>query len=138
MAGGLISGLIGDSVAPARLFPLSMLAMGLFLLINYNYPHLILALVILFTIGMPAVAGQVSAQTLLQSNVERSHHGRVFGSLGTTGAPFMLLGQGMAGALGDRLGVLPILSAGSIIRILASLIVLVMLRGATVRSERGA
>ena len=138
MAGGLIVGLIGEAVEPARLFPLSMLAMGLLLLLLLSFPHLILALIVFFTIGVPAVAGQVSAYTLLQTNAERSHHGRVFGSLGTTGALCMLLGQGIASGLGDRLGVVPMLSAGSVIRILASLIVLVMLRGATVRSEGAA
>jgi len=136
LVGGLVVGRLGGALAPTRLFPLSLLAMGLLGLINYNFPTLSLALAVFFLIGVPAVASNVSSQTLLQTDVPESCQGRIFGALETTVALSMLCGQGLNSALADRFGVMTMLNMGSGLYILAGAVAL-MIMGRDAGSHRG-
>ena len=77
----------------------------------YSVPVLPLALVLSALLSVPATGYQVSTQTLLQTGVADLYRGRIFGSLGMIQSLFLLGGMGLASALGDRLGVVPLLDA---------------------------
>ncbi len=51
-----------------------------------------------------------SQQTLLQGVVADEYRGRIFGALGTTTALLGLVGMGLGGYLGDRVGLMPVLN----------------------------
>lgn len=138
LVGGFIVGHMGNRLKPTALFPLSLAAIGGLGLVMFNLPVLLIALVILFLCGIPAMGAQVSSQTLLQTKVDAQYQGRVFGAYGTTTALLLLGGQGLAGALGACLGTVPMLNANACLYISAALIALVMLRGVVARNEVGA
>ena len=63
----------------------------------------------------------------LQTSVEDSFRGRVFGTYSATVALVTIMGMGAAGTLGDWLGILPMLSVGSGLFIAAGAVALVSL-----------
>lgn len=137
LVGGLIVGLIGDRIRLSALFPLSLVIIGGLGLVMFNLRTFVVALVVLFLVGIPAMGAQVSSQTLLQTSVEAQYHGRVFGVYGTISALFMLSGQGLAGALGMSLGTVPLLNVNACLYLSAALVALFMLRGAGTGNEEG-
>lgn len=128
LLGGLIVGHAGSALKPARLFPLSLIIAGVLGLVMFNFPVLLLALAILFLWGTPAMGAQVSSQTLLQTGVPGQYQGRIFGAYGTTSALLLLCGQGLASALGNCLGTVPMLNVDAGLYVLARLMALAMLR----------
>jgi MFS family permease len=68
-------------------------------------------------------------RTLLQASAEDHYRGRVFGALGTTQALLMLAGTLVGGALGDVVGIVPVLVVQGCAYVLAGLLVLVLLAG---------
>ena len=55
--------------------------------------------------GIPRTGMRVGINSLFQSLVEDSLRGRIFGAFSTVQSLMVLLGIGLAGALGDLLGV---------------------------------
>jgi MFS family permease len=127
LIGGFVIGRVGNILKLKRLFPLSLLVLGLFGLAIFNLQTLWLAMGILFLWGVPAMGAQVSSYTLLQNNVPHNYQGRIFGAMGTTAALLALCGQGLASALGDRLGIVPLLNVNAVLYLLAGGIVWLML-----------
>ena len=134
--GGLIGGLFVGSlgrVPPSRLIGLSAVAFGLIDLAIFNYPTffpgITLGIVLFIVVGVPGVGLGAAFDTLLQTAVADEYRGRIFGALGTTGALLRLVGMGLAGALGDVVGVVPMLNLQGGGYILAGVLGLVMLRG---------
>lgn len=125
--GGLIIGFVSRLVLPHRVFPLSLGLIGLLALLMYNASALAWILVLLFLLGVPAMAAQISSQTLFQSQVSDQLRGRVFGAFGATVAVLMLSGQGLASWLGDHLGIVAMLNIGGGLYILAGGIAFVLL-----------
>ena len=80
-------------------------------------------------ISLPVVAFMVSEATMLQSGVADQYRGRVMGSYGMALALAMLIGMGVASALGDWVGVVPMLDLVSGLYVLAGVIVLVLVGG---------
>ncbi len=93
-----------------------------------NFPSLSLALALTALVGLPAMGYMVSAQTLLQATVADRYRGRVFRAYGTTNALLVLVGMGLAGALGDALGVVPVLDLAGGLLLLAGVVGLVLLK----------
>ncbi|CAA9541372.1 MAG: hypothetical protein AVDCRST_MAG88-39, partial [uncultured Thermomicrobiales bacterium] len=78
-------------------------------------------------------------QALLQGGAEDRYRGRIFGAWGTVAALLTLAGNGIAGSLGDRVGIVPLLSAAGGLHIAAGLVALAFLPGAMpARSGGGA
>lgn len=125
--GGLIVGFVSRLVLPHRMFPLSLSLIGLLALLMYNASALVWILVILFLLGVPAMAAQISSQTLFQSQVSDQLRGRVFGAFGATVALLMLSGQCLASLLGGYLGIVVMLNIGGGLYILAGGIAFVLL-----------
>lgn len=113
LVGGLLIGHISKQVGPRYLILAGALSAGLLFLVVIHAASLPVALVLLALIGVPVVGLIVSIQTLLQTSVDDSFRGRVFGTYSATVALVTMIGMGAAGTLGDVLGVLPMLSVGS-------------------------
>jgi MFS family permease len=85
--------------------------------------------VMLFMIvGVPAVATSVGLQSMIQAITPPTHLGRVFAAFETGAGALQAVGVVVAGALADRLGVLPILNVQGSIYVLCGIAALVFLR----------
>lgn len=135
--GGLIGGVIVGSVAarlsPSRLLGLSAVLFGLIDLAIFVYPTFIegiaVGLILFILVGVPATGVAASLQTLLQSSTEDHYRGSIFGALGTTQGLLILTGTLLGGALGDALGIVPILVVQGGAYVVAGIIVLMLLAG---------
>jgi MFS family permease len=125
LVGGLLIGHISRQVGPRNLILAGTLSAGLLFLIVIYSASLPVALVLLAVIGVPVVGLIVSIQTLLQTSVDDSFRGRIFGTYSATVALVMMIGMGAAGTMGDWLGVLPMLSVGSGLFIAAGFVALI-------------
>lgn len=128
LVGGLLIGRMGNRLQPTRLIPAGLAAAGLVLLLMVNFPSLPLSLGLLVALGIPLMGYMISGQTLMQSKVADQLRGRVFGAFATTIALFMLIGLGVASALGDLFGVVPMLDAAAGLFLLAGAAALAMMR----------
>jgi predicted MFS family arabinose efflux permease len=126
LAGGLLIGQIGKLFAPTWIMSVSAWLLGAIVLVIVNIPWLPLVLGLVALVGLPVVAFIVTESTLMQTGVADEYRGRVFGAYGTTQALTVLLGVGLASALGDRLGVVPLLDLVGGLYLLAGFVVLVM------------
>ncbi len=126
LVGGLIVGQWGAALGPARLLVLGPISAGSLMLAVFNAPSLPLAIALWCLLSVPFVAYATSHQTLLQSSVTDEYRGRVLGALGTTGALVWLGGSALSAALGDTLGVVPMLNASASLVILAGLVGLLL------------
>ncbi len=133
--GGLIGGVIVGSVAarlsPSRLLGLSAILFGLIDLAICRYLTFIegiaVGLILFILVGVPATGVAASLQTLLQSSTEDHYRGRIFGAFGTTQGLLILTGTLLGGALGDALGIVPILVVQGGAYVVAGIIVLMLL-----------
>jgi MFS family permease len=128
--GSAIIGWGGKAVPPTRMIGLIGVNGGL-LLILFALPSLTLALGIFVAAGIAVVGYGTSFFMLLQKSVDNQYRGRIFGAFGTTNALLVLLGQGLAGTLGDMIGVIPAISGKGILDMLAGIIGLILLQRAT-------
>jgi MFS family permease len=129
LIGGLLAGTLGQLFSPVRIMAVSACAMGVLVLLIVNIPVLPVVLALMAVIGLPVVAFMVSEATMLQSGVADQYRGRVMGSYGMALALAMLIGMGVASALGDWLGAVPLLDFVSGLYVLAGVIVLVLVGG---------
>jgi len=127
LLGGLIFGKIGTSVQPQRLFPWTLVGMGLLLLVMFNNPVLVLALILLCLVGILAIGANATSTTMLQNGASDRYLGRIFGAFGMTAALMTLLGQGSASVLADRWGVVVMLNIAGGLYLLSGLIPLARL-----------
>jgi len=133
LLGGVAVGAIGGRLPIARLIGLGAILFGLIDLAIWNAPAVVPAdalavAVALFTlVGLPGSGYLTGMTTLLQESVADTYRGRVFGAFNTTGALAQLGGMVLAGALGDRLGVLPLLNVQASVYLIAGILALVFL-----------
>jgi hypothetical protein len=78
-------------------------------------------------VGIPSSAAVVTTFTVLQTQAPEAYRGRVLGAAGTTTALVGLVGMGLAGVLGDRVGIIPLLTVQGGGYVLAGLLVLRLL-----------
>jgi MFS family permease len=132
LLGGLVVGQLGRKVPPRHLTGVGTVVVGLLMLVMYNQSSLPVVMVLGFVMTVPVVGAGVGSSTLLQTGVPDAYRGRVFGALNTTAALVGLAGVGLAGIVGNLLGIVPMLSVAGGITLLAGVIALVMLpTGAT-------
>ena len=100
---------------------------GVLLFIMYRSVSLPVVLGLGLLSSMLSVGPRVAMPTLLQEHVADGYRGRVFGTLDMTSSLLMLLGVGFAGIMGERIGIVPVLSIGAGIMIVAGCISFLML-----------
>ncbi len=71
--------------------------------------------------GFPSVAGVTGQQTIIQRQASDAYRGRVFGALGSLQGIAMMVGFGAGGLLGDYLGLVGILSAAALLRVIGGI-----------------
>jgi MFS family permease len=131
IVGALVVGRFGDRLTPRTQMGWGSIAAGTVLLVKYNTPVLPLAFALTLPIGITSVASAVGAQTVVQRTIPDAYRGRVFGSLGATGALLSLLGAVVGGFLGGAVGIVPGLDVAAALTILAGAVVLRAFRPAT-------
>ncbi len=130
LLGGAVIGWIGPRTAPLRLFIVGSLLFGLIDLTIFNFTAAApgLALILFVVVGLPGVALTTGYDTLIQLRTADAYRGRVFGSIETVMALFAIIGTGIAGALGELIGVWPTINMQGTNYVIVGLIALVALR----------
>jgi MFS family permease len=124
IVGGLVIGQWGHKLIPVYLLAGSAISAGLMLLVVFNFPSLYLAIGIHFLLGLPLVGTRTAIHTLLQMQIPDAYRGRIYGTLTMTGALLELIGVGLTGALGDVIGILPLLNLSAGLTLAAGIITL--------------
>lgn len=132
LLGALLIGQVSNVLRPVHLFTLAFVTAGAFLLLMVNIPLFALNMALIILIGLTVVGFFVTSQTLLQGNVADEYRGRVFGALNTTNGVLMLVGMGIASSLGDSVGAVLLLDVAGILFLLAAVLSIVMLQGASI------
>ncbi|QIN82833.1 MFS transporter [Rubrobacter tropicus] len=141
LLGGVAVGSLAGRLPPRLLLGLGALLLGLGDLAIFLYPSFVggiapgLALFVL--VGVPATAAFAGLQTLLQTSTEDRYRGRAFGALATTQALLMLAGTLLGGALGDAVGIVPVLVVQGVAYVATGTLVLVLLPRDGKRPARG-
>ena len=126
----MIAGHMSGKLSPMQLFGLSVGLVGATIIVAANVPILPLIVPLVALVGIPVVGWLVGAQTVLQDSVADGYRGRILGTSGTTSALTRLGGMGLAGVLGDRLGLVPVLNIAGGLHIAAGVGALILLHAA--------
>jgi MFS family permease len=129
--GGRVVGTAAARLSPPRLLGSGAVLFGLIDLAIFVYPSFVqsiaVGLALFVLVGVPAAGMLAGLQTLLQTSAKDHLRGRVFGALGTTQALLMLAGTLLGGALGDAVGIVPVLVVQGGAYVAAGILVLVLL-----------
>jgi MFS family permease len=136
--GGFVVGALSRRLGPRMLIGWGFISFGLIALATWNAPLVTTAIglyVVLFiVVGIPGVALSTGLLTLVQSVAPPTHLGRVFAAFDTGSGALMAVGVLLAGALADRLGVVPILNIEAGIYILCGILTFIAVRPEVVSS----
>jgi Na+/melibiose symporter-like transporter len=91
-------------------------------------PRLWPVFVLIGIVGFPAAAMNAGFQTLQQTRTPDAFRGRVSGAITTGSAVAMVLGIVLAGALGQVVGIIPIIAIQGLIHVIAGPVVLLRMR----------
>ncbi len=127
LVGGFLIGWIGNRIPSRYIIGYGAVIVGLFMLVMYNQTDLAIVFVLDCLMTVVVVGFAVAGQTLLQSGTPDPYRGRVYGALGMTNALIGLVSVGLAGALGDIVGIVPMLNLAAGITIFAGVLGLVIL-----------
>jgi MFS family permease len=129
--GGFLLSWLGKRVIPTRMLGVCTTLFGLIDLaiidIHLFIPGLFIIIFLFVLVGIPGTGMVVSSFSLLQSKAEDKLRGRVFGAYITVQALMVLIGMGLAGALGDRLGSILLLNIQGGVYTLSGIFVLITL-----------
>jgi MFS family permease len=107
---------------------------GVFCLVLFNYSAgswgILPAVICFLLIGIANIGFFVQLTTLLQTQTPDAYRGRIFGAYSMVWALFLLLGTGLTGALGDRLGIIVLLNVEAILFFPAGALAFVFFRNA--------
>jgi MFS family permease len=142
ITGGLLAARLGSRFPAVPLYGWSCVVISLLQLLRYNLPLIPVVFVTGMIIGLPAALFAAASDTLFQQNVPNHYLGRVSGVLSTTISILSLGGVlGIAGKLGDEVGVVPVLNFAALVTLGAGILGVVMLpragRGDAVTRGRG-
>jgi MFS family permease len=99
LVGAPLSGLVAMRLSPARIFSLSLLALGLLVICYSRLTSIVPAVVVLFLTGLPQVALNVAVTPLLLSATPATMVGRVGASIGPVSSVAEVGGVALAGYL---------------------------------------
>ncbi len=150
LLGGALVASVGRRFRPARLLGWGALAFGIIDLLIVDTPALLahagplaavlpvvfglapamsLVMLLFVVVGVPGAGMDTALTSLVQTTVPDRYMGRVFGAVLAVFALLTLAGMGLAGALGDRLGAVPLLNVQGSMYVLAGTLALLRLRG---------
>ncbi|MEU4498893.1 MFS transporter [Streptomyces sp. NPDC023998] len=130
ITGGLLTAVIGQRFPAARLWGVGALAFGAIDLALFCYPVVTEgagiwpALACMIVAGAPASLAIAGLMTVLQGVTDNGVRGRVFGALGVVDAGSTLVGIAAGGALGEKVGIVPLLTGQGIGLVLGGFLVL--------------
>lgn len=131
LAGNAAIGYVGRGIPPGRLLGLGAVGLGALDLLTFNafrvYPGVVPPIVLMVIVGLPAAGIGVGYATLVQTAVADEYRGRVLGGIGAVSALSLLIGSGLAGALGAPVGIVALLTIQSVAYMLAGALALAML-----------
>ena len=127
LLGGVLLGRWGPSLKPGPLFGYSCVVAGGILLVMYNLTSMPVVLALALLKSVPLVGCGVGLDTLFQTGVPDRYRGRVYGALSATNPLLGLVALGLAGFLGETVGIVPMLSLAAGITIFAGGLALVLL-----------
>jgi len=114
IAGGLVVATIAPRFQPRRLLGAGAVAFGVLDLLLFLYPLLTRALwpayTIMIVVGLPGALTLAGLVTVFQTATGDDHRGRVFGLANALQGAAMLAGALASGALGERLGIVPVIA----------------------------
>lgn len=131
--GGIVGGLITHSLSqwftPPRMIGMSLLLIGLGIACMTLVPTVPVALGIAGILGILVVTWLANQQSIIQTTAPNQALGRTFGALSTLSATVTIIGALLAGALGDAIGIRPLLFGAAGLYAIAGLV-------ATVRGKK--
>jgi MFS family permease len=114
-------------VRPEKVLVLSLVSVGIVTLVFTTVPLTPVTMACAVALGIPAVGWIASQQTLLQNSVADEYLGRIFGAFSATTALMLFVGGLSAGALGDIVGIVPLLIISAATYCAAALLALMLL-----------
>jgi MFS family permease len=136
MSAQAIGGILGSLAVPrlskffrpGRLMSICGLTFSAVIVVLALIPVVPVILLLIIFGGAGAVGFFIPMLTLLQTRVANAYQGRIFGALSAIQAIALLIGMSMAGGLGDRIGIVPMLLIDASFNILASLLAFALIR----------
>jgi MFS family permease len=125
LAGGLVGALIAGRIPPKCLVTLGLVAFGAIDLVIFNYPRrstgLAPEIALFVLVGMPGALMTAGVMTLLQTEVDDCHRGRVFSAAMVAESAAALVGAAFAATVTGTFGVVNVLTAQGAAYVLAGL-----------------
>jgi MFS family permease len=141
LVGSVAIGHLGKGISPGKLLGLGAIGLGAIDLCTINAhrvaPGILLPVICMVIVGIPGAGIDVGATTLIQTGISDEYRGRIFGAIGAMGALSMLAGTALAGALGDRLGIVTLLNVEGALFIAAGFAVLAVVASAATAKLAG-
>jgi len=122
--GGLLVPFGVRIMAPKTLLGVSLLVLGSAVLVAVAIPNFWVLSSCMLLLGVATIGWLSTQQSLLQSGATDAIRGRVFGVYRAANGLMLLIGTGTASALGDRIGISPLLTASAVLYALAGLVAL--------------
>ena len=121
IAGSFVVGWLSRFVTATRILAVSLCFKGAILAVIFGIASLPVTLALSPFAGASVVGWYAGGQTLLQTWVSDEYLGRVFGAYEATQGLLLLGGMGLAVALGDLIGIIPLLIAAACLHFSAGL-----------------
>lgn len=141
LLGSLIVGPLGKHVSPYRLLGVCVLLFGIIDLAIVDVPAFVplaaavtVVLALFVAVGIPSVGLSIGIDSGVQMAVPNDYLGRIVGAATALMSLLMLAGMALAGTLGDRIGVVPMLNVQGGMYTCAGLLVLLTLRHVPARA----
>ncbi len=130
--GGILGSLaiprLSKNLRPGRLMAICGLVFSSVIVVLALMPLVPVILSLIIFAGAGAVGFFIPMLTLLQTNVANEYQGRIFGALNAIQAVTLLVGMGLAGGLGDRIGIVPLLLVDAGFNFLATFLAFGLIR----------
>ncbi|MGW4940164.1 MFS transporter [Actinoplanes sp. NPDC004185] len=131
IGGGLLVTMTGHRFSPRAMFGWGATIFGALDVALFVYPLasrvLWPAITIMVLVGVPVAFLAAGAMTVFQQATDDRNRGRVYGATVAVDGAAMLLGTIAAGALGERVGILPVITAQGVVYAAAGVMVLLAL-----------
>jgi Na+/melibiose symporter-like transporter len=133
VVGGLVAAAIGHRLSPALLLGAGAMTLGAIDLAIFLYPLALgetwwPALAGMMVVGLPAALTMAGYTTLFQRATSDTSRGRAFSLVTLARTVAVLVGTTLAGFLGERVGIMPVLAYQGVGYVVAGAIVLLTLR----------